>query len=105
MGLRLREASGTGSTRWRDVFVACRHAPAGSPLAAVCDPYAAWTVTEQIQAARFDQFNMFWWSLGGSKGRKPKPVPRPWDEDTTQHYGAPITRADADAMLARLTRG
>lgn len=88
----------------RDVFIVCRFAPPGSPLAAAIDRRAAWTVDQALAATRVDQANALLWSLGGGKGPRPKPVPRPWDdhEAQTHRFAAPMTTEHVDDLVARL---
>ena len=106
LGFRLRGAGRTYP--WRDVFVAVRCAPPGSALAAAMDPRMAWTVDQILAAERVDQMNQLMWSLGGGKGRRPKPVPRPWDIDDRDERifrGVPMTTERADRMAAAWKSG
>ena len=76
----------------------------GSPLAGALDPHAAWDVSAVIAAERFDQFNMFAWSLGGQKGPQPRPLWRPWadaDRNVQVFRGDPLSMGEAEALAAR----
>ena len=41
---------------------------------------AAWGLTEQLLAELVDELRLFQWRLGGGKGARPKPLPRPGAE-------------------------
>lgn len=86
------------------MFVVCRMAEPGTPLAAALDPHSAWDVDTMLAAVRVDQANDLVWAISGGKGARPRPVPRPWDEpdnQSYQHFGNPMTRSEVDAMAAR----
>lgn len=65
---------------WRDVWLICTSAPAGSRLAAELDPRAEWTLIEQMLATVVDSQRWLVWAKtkDGQKGvRMPKPMQRP----------------------------
>lgn len=103
-GFRLRDA--VHEFPLRDVFVAVKCAPPGSAVAGSLDPRMAWTVDQVLAADRVDQMNALMWSLGGGKGRRPKPVPRPWGKTETRTFkGTSMSTGEADDLVAALRSG
>ena len=105
-GFRLRDAGDLHP--WRDVFVVVRCAQPGSPIAAALDKRMSWTIDQILAANQVDQLNLLLWSLGGGKGRQPKPLPRPWDvddRDVQVFKGNPMTTAHALELRDRFRAG
>lgn len=53
---------------------------------AVAPDDAGWGLREQLLAQQIDDFRLFCWGMGGGKGKRPEPIPRPGkrDSDTKQ---------------------
>ena len=92
---------------WRDVFIVCRFAPPGSPLARVLDASnGTWTLDQAMLAALIDlvrdQTFSLMRQLGAKGGRPPKPIPRPWDApmvESERIVGEVMTRTEMDEWL------
>lgn len=93
-GLRLRDV-GSDRCTWSDLRAIVYTAEPGSYLAAVLG--APWGATEYMLANVVDLLNAGNWQRGGDKSaRRPRPMPRPGDNDeATQKFGAdPIAPED-----------
>lgn len=77
------------------------HLPVDSPFAQALAGHG-WTTTDQLLALTVDFLAGISWQLGGGKGAKPKPLPRPWDK-TLQRIGGgtSYTPAELDLLLGR----
>ena len=61
-----------------------------SPSAALwiaIDPDAIWDLQSMLLAQQIDQFATFVWALGGQKGPRPEPIPRPGAQPDVQVIG------------------
>lgn len=86
LGLRLGQA-GTSTLSWRDVYIIVAQAPRDSAVVRHLAPEAReWGISEQLQASIVDLLAGISWQLGGGKGKRPEPIPRPGVDsaDTTQ---------------------
>lgn len=81
VGLRLRDV-GTGRCQWGDVRAVVYHAGPDSALARSVRGHH-WTAAEELLALAVDLLARGNWQRGGKKSApKPKPVPRPWGQDS-----------------------
>ena len=93
-GLRLRDV-GSDRCTWSDLRAMIYTAEPGSYLAAVLG--APWAATEYMLANVVDLLNAGNWQRGGDRRvRKPKPMPRPGDNnEAIQKFGAdPVAPGD-----------
>lgn len=93
-GLRLRDV-GSDCCTWSDLRAVIYTADPGSHLAAVLG--VPWAATEYLLANVVDLLNAGNWQRGGDKNaRRPKPMPRPGDNDKeARRFGAdPIAPVD-----------
>lgn len=93
-GLRLRDV-GSDHCTWSDLRAVIYTAEPGSYLAAVLG--VPWAATEYMLANIADLLSAGNWQRGGDRNaRRPKPMPRPGDNDeAVQRFGAdPIAPED-----------
>lgn len=79
---------GTDRLSWRDLSVIIRRSGQDSSLALQEQGEAAlWSVSDHLLAGILDALHGANWQRSGSKGQRPKPVPRPGDKNA--HKAAP----------------
>ena len=84
LGLDLNDV-GSRHLDWRRLRAVVTYLPATSALGrSVHGDAASWSTTDYLLAAAADALAAGNWQRGGGKGRRPKPIPRPGDEDSTK---------------------
>lgn len=112
-GMRLRDAY-SGRLHWRDVFIVCRFADPGTPLARVIDPEGGtWTLDQAMAAQVIDNGISLSWMihrLAGGHAERPKPIKRPWKQEgevteTEKVTGEVMTATEMDDWLGSVIAG
>lgn len=100
---------GTMNLSWTELRTLLRRWSV-TPGNAVCDAMhdRQWTISEQMLAQVIDLLaagNYIAMRAAGSKSaKKPKPIPRPWDDKPTTYGKGAIPYDEMDAWLASRTR-
>ena len=82
LGVRLRDAP-SPELNWRDLWVIARRSGRDSELYRDMNPGddVSWSVDTYLLAQLVDNTSFRLYQAAGGKGKKPKPVPRPGNED------------------------
>ncbi len=101
LGLRLADA-GSAWLSWRDLWVIIRNTRPDSALSlAVNGPKASWSTTHYLLAAVVDLLaGANWQRQGKPNAQKPKPLPRPGQEEGTRVGSDPLPITELDAWIA-----
>ncbi len=60
---------------------------------------AEWTTTDHLLAGIYDTLRVANWQRGGGKGRRPKPIPRPGDNEPQVITGGSYSVDELRAIL------